>query len=209
MPPGFGIEHESVQYRITYDPDDTRWVQRLHYQKSLDDRFLYRLIGQTRETGTTEVKVDFAQAELWWRITPRGGLWESGLRFDARLRPDGRPEQLGANWGNQWSLGNGWRARLSGFSRLQVGRGSGNAVAMDVRAQLSRRLPDRWSVGAELYVPLGNTDDMRFFKGRGVLLGPFVSIPAGKKRSVRLQPLLGLTQDSRDVQLRLWVTQGF
>lgn len=208
FPPGFGPDHKSAQYRIAVDFDNGDWVNRLHYQQSVNEDVLWRVVGQTRDTGATDFDFDFLQAEVFWRFKNTDDF-QSGLRFDARLRDEGRSEQLGLNWMNQWQLNDGWRTRFVALSALQVGENSSDDIRLEVRGQVAKRLDNGWQLGGEIYSPLGDTGDLRFMKDTSVSAGPFVAVPLGGKRSVFMGPLFGLTDAARDAEFRLWLTQGF
>lgn len=209
FPPGFGPDHRSAQYRITVDPDNGDWANRLHYQQSLNDSMVWRVVGQTRKTATSDVDFDFLQAELFWRLTPRDKAFQTGLRFDARLRDGNRPNQIGVNWSNQWTLSESWRVRAVGLSALQLESNRNNDVSLQVRGQLARKLNSGVTVGGEVYSPLGDTGDIKILKGTSASVGPFISVPVGGKRSLQVSTLFGVTRRARNTELRLWLTQGF
>jgi hypothetical protein len=116
FPPSFGPDHKSAQYRVALNTETDRFAQRLHFQQSLDERRVWRVVGQTRETSSSDFDFDYIQAELFWEIGKLDSKYRTGLRFDARLRDDNRPGQIGINWMHQWQLEDGWRARLVGLS---------------------------------------------------------------------------------------------
>jgi len=59
FPPGFGGDHEFIQYRIAIDTQTDGFANRIHYQKSIDSRLLWRVLAQSRETDTSDFDFDF------------------------------------------------------------------------------------------------------------------------------------------------------
>jgi len=82
FPPGFGPNHESVQYRLTFDTDTEEFANRLHYQKSIDSKRVWRVLAQTRETENSDFDFDFVQAELFWD----GDNRREGIALSPRAR---------------------------------------------------------------------------------------------------------------------------
>lgn len=208
FPPGFGDDHKSAQYRIAIDTDANRFNQRLHYQQSIDDRRLWRVLVQTRETASSDVDFDFVQAELFWEFTKPKDKYRTGIRFDARLRDDNRPGQLGLNWMHQWNFDEGWRARLVGLSSLQIGENRSDGISLQPRAQIAKKLEAGPTLGVEYFGSLGNTENITIGDARQTI-GPFVATKITGKTSLNTGVQFGLTDVAPDTELRLWVTQGF
>jgi len=208
LPPGFGPDHKSAQYRIGYSLESGSFAQRIHYQQSIDDQRLWRVVLQTRDTDSSDLDFDFVQAELFWELTDPKAKFRTGVRFDARLRDDNRPGQIGLNWSNNWKLENGWRARLVGLSALQIGENRRDGISLAPRAQLAKTLETGPTVGVEYFGSFGNTENLIFSKA-GQSVGPFVSTKLTGKTSIMAGLQLGLTEAASDADLRLWLTQGF
>ncbi len=208
FPPGFGGDHKSAQYRLAIDTDSDRFSQRLHYQQSIDDHRVWRVLVQTRETATSDVDFDFVQAELFWEFTQPKDKYRTGIRFDARLRDDNRPGQVGVNWMHQWNFDDGWRARLIGLSSLQIGENRSDGISLQPRAQIAKSLGSGLSVGAEYFGSLGNTENLTISNARQTV-GPFVSTKIAGKTTLYTGVQFGVTDVAPNTELRLWVTQGF
>lgn len=208
FPPDVNEDHKSAQYRIAVNLDSDRFAQRLHYQQAIDGDFMWRIVGQTRETATSDFDFDYVQAELFWQISPDENDYRTGLRFDARLRDDNRPNQLGINWMHQWQFDDGWTARLVGLSALQIGKNSADGIFLSPRAHLSKKLDSGVSLGLEYYGSFGSTEDFSLSK-TGQTVGPFVSTKLTGQTSLMAGVQLGLTDAAPDTDLRLWITQGF
>ena len=200
--------HKSAQYRSAYNLDTDDFAQRLHYQQAINGDFMLRLIGQTKETASSDFDFDFVQAELFWQLSPDNSAYGTGLRFDVRLRDDDRPHQLGLNWSNQWKFAEDWTARVVILSALQFGENSTDGIFLAPRAHLSRKFDNGISLGAEYYGNFGNSKDFSLSK-TGQAAGPFVSAKIAQKTSVLAGVQFGLNDVAPDTDLRLWVTQGF
>ena len=208
FPPGFGDDHETAQYRIAINADTNRFAQRLHYQKSLNSKRLWRIVGQTRETASSDFDFDFVAAELFWELSETSDKWRKGFRFDAIFRGEERPGQINVNYMNQWTLDDGWSARLIGLSSLQIGDNKRDGILLQPRAQLAKKLNDGPRIGVEYYGSLGSTEDISMKRNRQTV-GPFISTKLVGKTSVLAGAQFGLNDASADADLRLWITQGF
>lgn len=208
FPPDVNEGHKSAQYRTAYNLDNDQFAQRLHYQQAINGDFMWRIIGQTRETASSDFDFDFVQAELFWELSPEDTPYRTGVRFDARLRDDNRPNQLGLNWMHQWKFDGGWTARLVGLTALQLGQNSADGIFLSPRAHLSRKLDSGVSLGLEYYGSFGSTENFTISK-TGQTVGPFVSTKLTGKTSVMAGVQLGLTDAAPDADLRLWIAQGF
>ena len=54
FPPSVDEGHKSAQYRAAYNADNDNFNQRLHYQQAINGDFMWRIIGQTRETASSD-----------------------------------------------------------------------------------------------------------------------------------------------------------
>ena len=169
---------------------------------------MWRIIGQTRETASSDFDFDFVQAELFWELSPEDTPYRHGVRFDARLRDDNRPHQLGFNWIHQLKFGDDWTGRLVGLSSFQFGDNDGDGIFLAPRAHLSRKFDNGLSLGVEYYGNFGSTEDFTISR-TGQTAGPFVSTKLTGKTSIMAGVQLGLNDAAPDADLRLWVTQGF
>lgn len=213
FPPTVNEGHQSVQYRAAVNPDSNvsgfGFAQRLHYQKAINDDFMWRVLGQTRRTADSDVDLDFIGAELFWEFSDNDDNYKHGVRFDGRIRNDGRSEQLGFNWIHQWNLEDGWQARAILLTGLQVGQNSADGVNIQTRTRLTKKLGSGITVGVENYSNYGNTGNFGDFNDQSHTIGPVVSIPAGNGFSIFGGPLFGLSESSPDFEARLWITNSF
>jgi len=208
FPPGFGDNHESIQYRIAYNTETDDFANRLHYQKSIDEKRLWRVLVQTREGPDSDFDFDFFQAELFWELGNTKSKWRKALRFDGRLRDNDRPAQIGLNFPNQFSLGNGWSTRVIGLSNFQFGDNNQDGIGLAGRANIAKKLNSGPSLGIEYFGNYGTTQNFSVGKS-GQTIGPFVSTKLTGKTSIFAGVQFGLTNTAANTDLRLWLTQGF
>ena len=220
--PTVSLDDRQVQYRIAIadaPAGDALWNHRIHYQEPLSEDLRVRGVVGTRETPDSEVDFDFVQAELAWQYTPDGQPYQAGLRFDATVRGDDRPDGIALNWVNQWVWGEDprrkdWRARLLLLNFLQVADRTSDELAFQTRFEVSRAVGNvsgrPLRVGGEGFVNLGDTGGLDVLNRRsGALVGPYATIGLGNEVSVFLGTLHGISGGATDDQVRLWLTKGF
>jgi len=213
FPPFVNEGHKSLQYRAAINPDnaagETGFAQRLHYQQAINGDFMWRILGQTRKTDSSDVDFDFLQAELFWELSDDEDQHKTGLRFDARLRDEDRAEQIGLNWMNHFNFENGWSARALILTSVQIGDSAADGVNLQTRARLARTLESGPTVGLEMFNNYGNTGNIGGFAAQSHTVGPFIAAPIGKGLSIFGGPLFGISQAAPDFETRIWVTKDF
>jgi len=211
FPPTVTENHKSWQYRIALDPDnaagETGYAQRLHYQQAIDDKLMWRIVGQLRKTQESDFDADFLQAELFWELSETGAEYQTGFRFDARLRDGDRPDQLGLNWIHAFRLNQGWSARAILLTSTQIGSNTTSGVNLQTRGQLSRRLEGGQTIGLEVFNNYGNSKNIGSFDQQDHTLGPIFSMPLNSKVSLFAGALFGISDAAPDTQFRLWLTR--
>lgn len=211
--PTVSADDHALEYRaaavLDAPGDNFLWAQRLHYERAISDNFRPRLVVATEETGSNEVELDFIRLEAVWQLTPDDRKHQMGMRFEGRYRPDGA-EEVRANFINQWSLPDNWRARAIMMNTLQVAQRTNNELQFQGRFELSKKLPDPGiRLGLHSYVEFGDTGGLRVFKGDEAEIGPFVSFDLTDKVNVYFGTLHGLTRSSDDHQLRFFIDRAF
>lgn len=210
FPPNVNEGHRSVQYRAAYNPDTEGFASRLHYQQALDGDFMLRGLIQTRKTDDSDLDIDFVQAELFWDLSEDTDKWRTGVRFDARLRTEGRPGLLGAHWMNRWALSDDWDGRFVVLSAVNVGDDAPDGVFLQTRGALNYSGFDGVGTGVELFSAYGSTDDFAStFDEQRHAIGPTLNVKLGDGVSLFGGPLFGLTDATPDVDWRVWITKGF
>ena len=212
FPPMVNEGHESVQWRTAINPDvndDFRYASRLHYQKALDSDFMWRILGQVKNTASDDIDIDFIQGELFWELSDDDDIHKHGLRFDARLRPDSRAEQIGLNFMNQFNHSNGWRTRVLGLSSIQIGGRGNDGINLQSRFQIAKTLPGKQTLGIDMFNNYGNTGDIGDFNQQSHTLGPFLAMPIADKFSIYAGPLFGISDAAPDFEMRWWLTRSY
>jgi len=212
--PVVNVDDHGVQYRMAAIIDEDAadgfdWGQRFHYEKAVSGDLRLRGILATRETNGSEMDFDFARLEAVWQVTPDQNSYQSGVRFEGRIRGDGRPAEVRANWINQWSLGDGWRARAIMMNTLQVSNRTNKSLQFAGRFGLSRKISSGVRLGLHSFVDFGDTSDFRVLNGNEADIGPFVSFDLSDSVDVYIGTLHGLTASSDDNQLRIFVGKSF
>ena len=205
--------HRSLQYRAAINPDNAQdefgFAQRLHYQQAINGDLMWRVVGQTQKTESSDFDFAFLQAELFWELSDDQDQHKTGLRFDARLTDGGRAEQLGVNWMNHFNFDNGWHARAIVLSSVQIGDTAADGIDLQTRGRIAKKLESGHTLGLEMFNNYGRTTGFGSLSDQSHTIGPFVAAPLGNKISVFAGPLFGLTRSSPDVEARLWLTKGF
>lgn len=204
----------ALEYRLGIDPEkangETGIGQRLHYQRAVNDSLRWRLVGRFRKTDDSDFDFDYVQAELVWQLTEDDTRkYHTGLRFDARLRGDSRPGQLGVNWSHQWATETGWEFRGVLKSTVQIGQNSDGNLSVESQGRLRKKLSGGKSIGIKMFNDYGDTDNIKAFDDQEHVAGPFVSLPVTENLDVFGGALFGLTEASPDTQIQLWLTRSF
>lgn len=200
--------HRSMQFRTAFVPDTDAFAQRLHYEQSVDSTFMWRIIGQARKTDDSDFDFDFVQGELFWDLSGDERRWQTGIRFDARIRDQGRPASIGVNWMNQFAFSPEWQGRFAVLTAIDVGEDGRDGVLLQTRANIYRTFSGGVVTGFELFSAYGTTAD--FASGDEQLheFGPFVALPMGSDWSLFAGTLFGLTNATPDSEYRLWVSRS-
>lgn len=207
--PGVTEGHLSANYRLAFDPDDSDLAQRAHVQAAINTRLMGRVLAQVRHPGSDTTEFDFVGAELFWQLTPDGSTLQTGVRFDGRLRGQGRPGFLGLNWTNQYNFNSQLHARFVVLGAIDVGSEARDGIFLQTRGRLNFRFRAGPQFGAELFSGYGSTADLRSFDDQSHQLGPHLDVPVGAGWSLFTSVLFGATEASDDLNLKLWVTKSF
>lgn len=199
----------TFQYRGAYDPDTEQFVQRVHYQQSLNDDVRLRGVLQFRRTDDSDLDFDFFQGEYLWQLKDVSKSWQHAVRFDVRIADGGRRGLAATTWTNRLTLSDKWSATALILGSVDVGPDSRSGLFLQTRANVSRKINDRWRVNAELFSSYGSTSDLLSFDEQVHQIGPAISGKLGNGWSVFSGALFGATDASPDESLRFWLTKGF
>ena len=209
FPPMVTEGASALEYRATLRPQDgdDGFAQRLHYQRAINTRLMWRVVGQVAGT-TDDQDADFVQAELFWELSEDTDAWRTGLRFDAQVRDGSGPEQVNVSWTNQFPVGESLTGRFIALSKLQIGDRAADGLLLETRANLFGRTEGGVLVGIESYNNHGSTDDLDLF-GATQQVGPFAVWPVADGWGLFTGVLLGANDQSPDADYRVWLTRNF
>jgi len=199
---------QTFQYRSAYDVDSEQFVQRIHYQHSLNDDFRLRGVIQARKTDESDVDYDFFQGELLWQLDDISSTWSHGLRFDFRITDDDRPDLFALTWTNKLHWSKDWSTTALILGSTDIGSDSRSGVFLQTRADIIRKLSTRWGLGVELFSTYGSTADFASSDEQVHQIGPALKAKLGDGWSLFAGILFGLTDASQDENLRLWITKS-
>ena len=204
----------NAQYRFGLVPEqdgvDSRYAHRLHGALALDDRRLARLVIQGADRGGPDgAEFEFIQAELFWELSDEEARdWNYGVRIDARLSGDDRPDQLGLHWTNQFLINENFFARAVLLSAVQFGDNAADGVLLSARGSLNYRLPDGYGLALQSFNSLGSSEDFGL-DDRSQQLGPMLSGPLAQGWSWQAGALFGVSDAAPDSDFRLWIGKDF
>lgn len=171
-----------VEYRVAAafgeTVDDAAFAHRLHVQHAVSDQLRWRLRAAWRDPEGGDLDLDHLQAELHWQLVERTpGGFSSGLRFTARsaLR-DGRADEIGTSWIQQWVFQDGWRVRALVSLDREVGPEARDDWIVETRASVYRSLESGLSLGVESFNDFGGLEEgFGGFNDQSHQIGPVLS----------------------------------
>lgn len=204
----------SAEYRFGYIPGEgaapDRYAHRLSGGFSLDARKAVSLVLRgTDRGGPNGFEYDYIQAQLSWEVSPEDAeFWSTGFRFDARLADGDRPDQLGANWTNQFEISDRVSARAILLTTVQLGDRAADGVLLAGRGQVSYDLGGGTSIALLSFNSLGSTEDFGT-GGRSQQLGPVLTGKVAGDWKWTVGNLFGLNEATPDNDFRLWIGRSF
>lgn len=214
MGPNIKMGDRSVQIRTAVsladnDFEQDLWAYRMHYQHAFNDTFRARIVLQVRDKDSFEY--DFFRTELLYNFKKPGinEAWSSALRFDLRTRRGSRTEEFAINWGNQWDLKNGYRARATLIFAHQFGNEDDiSDIGVQTRASFSRKFNNGLRLGLQILNQHGALGDMYPADQKGIFIGPAVSGLVGDFK-YEFRYLNGVTQAVRNHNVFFRITKAF
>ena len=198
--------HAALQYRITYNPKSDGMVNRIHYEESVSDAVMLRMVLQSRKSADRDFDTDFAQGEIFWQLTENDSRFQSGLRFDGRLRSDDRPHVIGIHWTNQYAVTKKLTLRGLVMNDVNIGENSDGSYGLQTRAAAIYNMNPA-VISLELYNShgFGEFYDQREDQHQ---IGPHLDYRFGDIE-LRIGALFGLTDGTPDREGRLWLMRHF
>ena len=199
--------HRSIENRVSFEPDDDDFAQRLHYEQSFNDDLMWRVVIGTSKTEDSDVDFDSVRGELFWQLSEDGKAYQTGVRFDLVLRDNDKTDSFGMNWMNQFKLDDNWSVRGLLLTSIDFGDQRRDGVFLQTRGQLNRTLQSNRSIGIELYSSYGSTNDFADFEEQNHQIGPYVRVPITNGWTLTGNVLAGITEASPDTTLRIWINR--
>lgn len=207
-------DERQAEYRFGFVPEedgaDHRYAHRLHGALALDNRRMARVVVQGADQGGPNgFDFQFLQAELFWELSDEQAQdWNYGIRLDARISGDNRPDQLGFNWSNQFRLTDDFFARAVLLTAVQFGDNSADGVLLSARGSLNYKLADGYALSLQSFNSLGSTEDFGT-ENRSQQLGPMMSGPLEQGWYWQAGALFGVGNAAPDSDLRVWIGKNF
>lgn len=211
--PGVTADRKEIAYRFGWVPGEdgagSSFAHRFDYGFSLDARTSLKLNARFEDQPGGKTRFDNLNAEYLIELTPETArVWQSGIRFDGRLSNGPDPERIGVNWLNRWRFGNGMQARAMLVATRAFGGDADGTIAFEGRTSLSARIAGDheiamlgfFDLGTSRTVDIGDQDSQ---------LGPAISGPLGQGWRWTAGNLFGLSGDTPDNDVRLWVSRHF
>ena len=209
FPPMVSEGHSSLQYRVTYGISAQAAAQRVHYQRSLNDALMWRVLAQLKHSEDSPADFQHVQGELFWDLSDKEDWWKTGFRLDARVRTSGATGMVGLHWTNQIRLADNWHMRAVFLSATDIGGDSPSGLGLQTRGNLFTTLPGGPTLGVEFYNAYGSTVEFKSLPDQKHQVGPFSFIPVGPNWTVFVGLLAGLTPGTETLDIRSWLNYTF
>ena len=209
--PEVSLDDRAFEVRSTFstgdDGDGNALATRLHYQAPLSASLRWRLVAQVRKPTDGSFEPDFLRTELLWQVTRDQAPWASGLRFEAMARNGARPDEIGAQWLNQYRLSDKLRLRAHVYLGRQFGERGLDGLRMTSRAAIKYDL-GVVGAGLEHYASYGSTADLLPVRRQTHDFGPTVSFDLADDIAVNAGLLFGVTEASDRLQVRFTIARS-
>lgn len=203
----------SVEYRFGWVPGedglDDSFAHRFDYGFSLNSRSSLKLNARFEEKPGSDLRFDNFNVEYLMELTPETAkVWQSGIRFDARISNGPDSERIGIDWLNRWRLTDRVQARGMLIATRSFGGNADDAIAFEARSSLSVKLNGDYDLAVLGFFDLGTSDNFTL-DDQTRQVGPTISGPLGNGWSWTAGNLFGLSDDAPDNDVRLWVSKDF
>lgn len=200
----------AADYRVvasTGDSRGTRLAHRVQYEHAVTGSFRWRVVGQAL-TSDGDARLEYLQIDGLWQITPDDGRFQTGLRADARWGDGPAPERLGLVWTSQYAVTDRLALRGTAHGSVQIGDRARDGLSLETRASLTYDIGGDRTIGIETFHDHGRSPDPAPFAGRQQI-GPFAVLPLADDWSLDASVLFGLSDQTQDLDFRLFVTRDF
>jgi len=199
---------QALEFRFGYDPDADSLAKRLHYQYAFNDAFRLRGIVLYRSDETEDWDYRYYRLEAQYQfLEDDTAPFDSALRFEFQYADgDDRPSRVRLAWTSKMDLNEDWQIRKNILTGHQFGPESTGGYLLETRAQVTRKLNDRFKLGVDYYGDLNDTNDFGSFDEQEHQLGPILKFDATDRLSGFAGVLYGISDSAADVEYRLILT---
>jgi len=211
--PTVSADKREIEYRLGWVPANTGSTEsfghRIAYGASLNERTAFKMFANLSDRPGESLRVQNVNAQYLIELSPENArIWQTGIRFDARVSTGPGPDRVGVNWLNQWPLSDRLRARAQFIATRQLGDGARETVDFSFRSSLTWKATDQFDIALLAFTDLGNTDDFGI-DDRVQEAGPAISGDLPNGYGWTFGTLFGLTERAPDHDLRFWITKSF
>ena len=202
-------DDRSAEYRLSYSPEEERFDHRLHYQHALSDRVRSRLIAAQGRRGSGDLELRYLRFETQWQYRRVTDGWNAALRGELQLAEgDDGPHRLRLAWTGARNLG-AWQQRVNVLAGREFGSSPASGITLEVRAQLTRKVPAGGRLGLSLFSDLNTTSDLGSFDEQAHELGPIYKTSLGGDWGLTAGMLFGISDAAPDTTWRLMISRDF
>lgn len=210
--PTVSAGERQVEYRLGWTPvseGGDRFAHRFDYGASINERSRFKVFATFSNRAGESLSFNNINAEYVRELTPEGApVWQSAIRFDARLSDGPSSERVRVNWLNQWRLNDAIRARAQLIAARRIGANASSAIEFDLRASLNWDLGNDYDLSLLSFNPLGTHDDFGLSRSEKQL-GPTISGPLPNGLRWTAGTLFGVSDEAPDHDLRFWLSKEF
>ena len=199
----------ALEYRLSVSLDEDRGERAAHrfqYEHGVTDALRLRVVGQVL-TSDGDARHEYLQVDALWQVAPNDAPLQLAMRFDARVQDGARPERLGVVGIGQVAVSDALTLRGSVHLNAEVGDQARDGLSVETRGGIIYKLGQGRRIGVEGFHDHGRTPDPEPFGGRQQI-GPFVEWPVGERWTLDTSVLFGVSDETQDLDLRVFVTRG-
>lgn len=198
-------DDRSAAYRLSYSPEEARFDHRLHYQHALGDRVRSRLIAAQSRRSSSDLELRHLRVETQWQYRRVSDGWSAALRGEVQIAEgDDGPHRLRLAWAGARDAGP-WQQRVNVLMGREIGADRASGLSLELRARVSRTLPDGSRLGMSLFSDLNTTSEFGSFDEQAHELGPVYKRSVGRDWGLTAGMLFGISESAPDTTWRLMI----
>ncbi|MEM9481001.1 MAG: hypothetical protein AAGA58_15215 [Verrucomicrobiota bacterium] len=200
-----------IEHRSAFDPDNDAFVHRLHFQYAFTDSWRLRLIGLQDGDDSDSFAYRYTRLEAQWQFLESEDFgWDSALRFELQIaEDDSPPSRFRVAWSGKVDVDEHWQLRGNFLTGHEFGEESDDGFLLESRAQVSRKITDKWSLAVDYYGDMNDTENFGNFDDQEHQLGPLLKFKTKGRLKGQFGTLFGISESAADTELRLHLTYSF